>query len=54
MSYGVSFLRYGCNTQFSVIMGHFFALLPNYWPQKLKTEKKKEIFPFSHVHNKDS
>ena len=32
--------------------GSIFAFLPHYWPQKLKTDKNKEIFPFSQVHNK--
>ena len=32
--------------------GWFFALLPHYWPQKLKIEKNKKIFPFWNVHNK--
>ena len=32
--------------------GSFFALLPQYWPPKIKNWKKnKEIFPFAHVHN---
>ena len=32
--------------------GSFFALSPHYWPQKLKIEKNKKIFPFWNVHNK--
>ena len=32
--------------------GSFFSLLPHYWPQKWKIEKNKEIFAFTHVHNK--
>ena len=39
-SYGVCFLRYGCSTQSSVILGHFLGLLLHYWPQKLKFKKK--------------
>ena len=36
------------------IFCHFrsFFTLPHYWLQKLKIEKNKEIFPFSHVYNK--
>ena len=36
----------------------FFALLPHYWPQKLKFGKKKykkntwRYYPFTHVHHK--
>ena len=55
-------MKYGswgkrCNTQsFFCHFGPFFALLPHYWPQKLKFEKTtqsaKRHYPFTHVCHK--
>ena len=40
MMYAYSGMEY--DRQFFVILGHFFALLPHYWPQKLKLGKNKK------------
>ena len=55
-------MKYGswgkrCNTQsFFCHFGPFFALLPHYWPQKLKFEKTiqsaKRHYPFTHACHK--
>ena len=54
-SCGGCFLRYGCNTHFSVILDDFLHFYPHYWPQKLETEKKRGYFLFHMcATNKDS
>ena len=49
----ICFLRYGCNTQFLTVWVFFCPFTPLLTP-KIKNWKKKnkEIFSFSHVHNK--
>ena len=48
--------RYGCNHTIFCHFGSFFALLPHYWPQILKIEKKIRRYFLFHMYtiNKDS
>ena len=55
-SYEVQFLRYEWDTYFFCHFRPFFALLPYYWPRKLKFGKKCKntcrYYPFTHVLHK--